>query len=414
MFLLQDQSELSLLDFENLLSADAFYDDPYPVYKLLRENEPIYWSDSWNCWLVTRYEDANTILRNASQFSNTNRFSNLIGTIAASTEQRLEILDEHMKLGIANTDRPEHTRLRTLTGRGFHPRHVASLEEYVQTVVDRLLDEIETHEFDVVARIARPLPTVIIADQLGVATREHALFAGLIDATTFHGRGSDIGQRAHGAVHALRSLEDWLLPLIQARRAVPRDDLLSRLVAAEEDGGLLDDRELVTSCIVLVRAGQLTTQGLIGNGILALLNHHPQWDKPVENPDMTGPAVEEILRYDTSFLRTLRRATTDVHIGGKTFRQNELVSVMLGAANRDPQRFDDPDVFDISREGAAHLGFGVGTHFCLGAPLARLEFATLLRALTERWPQLRLATSGIGRERDNVNRHVCELRVATS
>jgi hypothetical protein len=403
---------------DELLDSESFYRDPYPVYEQLRTDEPIFWSESWDSWLVTRFDDADAILRDASGFSNTDRFNRLLNELEArmpdSPGGELAPLFEHCRLGVANTDRPDHTRVRALVGHGFRPRDVVVQEEQITEVVDALLDAVTGSEFDLVSALASPLPAIVIANSLGVPAQDRVRFKALIDGTLFHGTGQDMLDRALGAVDALGSLEEWLVPMIQERRAEPKDDLLTELVFARENGDLLSDSELVTSCIVLVRAGQLTTQGLIGNGVLALLSHRDQWDKLVDDPSLVRNAVEEMLRYDTSFLRTLRRATADTVIRDKKVAKDDLISVMLGAAARDPERHIDPDVFDVEREDTKHLGFGVGVHFCLGASLTRLEVAIALKALVKRWPRLRVSeTETIEWEHDNVNRHLRSLRVRT-
>jgi cytochrome P450 len=400
--------------FDDLLQSESFYRNPYPVFALLREREPVFWSQSWKCWLITRFDDADTILRDASAFSNADRFDDLLSDLATqlSDDAELEPLLEHCKLGVANADRPDHTRIRGLLAHGFRPRDVSALESEVQAIVDGLLDGVEGPEFDLITVLASPLPSIVIANALGVPAEDRVRFKQLIDATLFHGTGPAMLGRALGAVNALRALDEWITPKIQDRRAKAKDDLLTRLVLAKEDGDLLNDSELVTSCIVLVRAGQLTTQGLLGNGVLALLSHQEQWDRLVADPSLAANAVEEMLRYDTSFMRTLRRSTANTVIRGQKIAKNDLISVMLGAANRDPERHGKPDLFDIAREDTRHVGFGVGVHFCLGAALARLEVATALKTLVHRWPGLRLVEGQtVEWEHDNVNRHVRALRV---
>jgi cytochrome P450 len=390
--------------FETDLSSESFYQDPYPAYRCLRETAPVYWSPSWRSWLVTRFADCDAILRDAARFSNANRFGQILDSIPELEQHDSQILRDHVQLGVANADRPEHTRLRSLMAQGFHPRDIEPMQEYVAGVVDELLEDVDGRELDLAAALARPLSAIVISDILGIAREERHRFKALIDATSFHGTGSALGSRAVGAVDALGKLTAWLEPLVLDRRNAPRGDMLSRLVAATDRGGILSDSELVTTCIVIVRAGQTTTEGLIGNAIVALLRNRDQWRLIVDDPSLVPGAVEEALRYDTSFLRTLRRVVTDVELHGQVIPAGDLVSVMLGAANRDPDRYDQPDVFDIRRDGIRHLGFGVGSHFCLGAPLARLEAAAAIGAIARRWPGLALRSAAVEWQADNVMR----------
>jgi cytochrome P450 len=399
-------------DFEAELCSRAFFRDPYPVYERLRAVAPVYWSESWQSWILTRFEDCDSVLRDAARFSNADRFAQILDVLPELAHRDTAILDQHVRLGVANADRPEHTRLRSLMQQGFHPRDVAPMADHVAAVVTDLLNAVDRRGFDLVEALARPLPAIVISEMLGIPPEDRHRFKALIDATQFHGAGTDLGERARAAVDALGLLEAWLTPMIVGRRAQPRDDILSRLVAATERGDILDDAELVATCIILVRAGQVTTEGLIGNGMLALLRHREQWEAIVAYPSLVPQAVEEMFRYDTSFLRTLRRVTDDVEFGGAQLKQGELVSVMLGAANHDPERYEQPHVFDIGRTPARHLGLGVASHFCLGAPLARLEAQTAIAAVAARWPALDLAPAEPDWHRDNVMRSLRQLLVA--
>jgi cytochrome P450 len=396
--------------FEADLHSDAFYQNPYPVYARIRASSTVYWSSSWQSWLITRFSDCDAVLRDASRFSNADRFSQILASVPELERCGRGMLEEHVRLGVANADRPEHTRLRSLMQQGFHPRDIAPMGEYVASVVEQLVAAVDASAFDLVDTIARPLSAIVICDVFGIAREERHHFKALVDATAFHGSGSDLATRAVKAVSALEALDAWLKPLIADRRVKPQDDMLGRLVAATDRGDIMSDDELVTTCIVIVRAGQVTTEGLVGNGLAALLANRDQWGLIVNDRELIPQAVEEMLRFDTSFLRTLRRAVVDVDLDGRSVKAGDLVSVMLGAANRDPARWDCPDLFDLTRSGKRHLGFGVGSHFCLGAPLARLEAATALEAIVERWPGLSLA-GAIEWQRDNVMRAPVNLPV---
>jgi cytochrome P450 len=293
-------------------------------------------------------------------------------------------------------DPPDHTRLRGLVSKAFTPRVVEALRPHIQTIVDGLLDRVRgAGKMDLVEDFAYPLPVIVICEMLGVPLEDRERFKtwGLdiargLDAIWLP-PDSDVARRSVAARH---ELAEYFRDLIGRRRTEPRADLLSGLIAAEEAGDKLSEEELLATCILLLVAGHETTVNLIGNGTLALLRNPDQLERLRRQPDLIGAAVEELLRYDGPVQRTARIPSEDVVIGGRTIPKGEMVMPFMGAADRDPAQFPDPDRLDIARADNRHLAFGWGIHFCLGAPLARVEGQIAIGTLVRRLPDLALAT----------------------
>ena len=292
-------------------------------------------------------------------------------------------------------DPPDHTRLRGLASKAFTPRVVEGLRPRVQEIVDGLLDRVERRgTMDLIEEFAYPIPVNVICEMLGVPVEDHERFKGWsldlargLDSIML-GPDSEVAKRSG---LARQGLTDYFRALIAERRASPRGDLLSGLIAAEEAGDKLSEHELLATCILLLVAGHETTVNLIGNGTLALLRHPDQRQKLRARPELIGTAVEELLRYDGPVQRTARTPSEDVAIGGRTIPKGEIVMPFIGAADRDPAQFPDPDRLDITRAENRHIAFGLGIHFCLGAPLARVEGQIAINTLLGRMPRLALA-----------------------
>lgn len=401
---------------DDLIQSPASWQDPYPAYARLREEAAVTWSDVWGAWVASRYADVVAALRDTRRFSNTDRFNNMIDRLPSEYSTELAPLREHFSLGVSNADPPDHTRLRALANPAFHPRSMAKVRPRVQAIVDELLDAAaDAGEMDVVADLAFPLPAIVIAEMLGVPPGDRTQFRQWMAETVIHSSPSDSVdvslQRARRAAAAIVSLTDWLRPMIESRRRRPTDDLLSTLVAAEGSSGALTEAELVTMCIILVRAGHQTTEALISNAVLALLQHPDQLALLLHRPELVPAAVEEFLRYHTSFLRTLRRVVEDTELGGVNLRAGDLVFLMLGSANHDPDQFPHSEQFDIARPAARHMSFGHGVHFCLGAPLARLEAELAITSLLARWPRFSLASTPPRHAPDDLMHHLESLRI---
>ncbi len=366
--------------------APEFVADPYPTYHRLRAEDPVHQSPL-GFWVLTRYEDVVAALRDP-------RFAK--EAIAALVAARYGGLPPGVGLSMLERDPPDHTRLRSLVNKAFTSRVVEVLRPRVQHIVDGLLDGVEGRgSMDLIEDFAYPLPVIVICEMLGVPVkdREHFKEWGMdiargLDAIMLP-PDSEVARRSAAARNALTG---YFQGLIAERRAAPRPDLLSGLIAAEEAGDKLSENELLATCILLLVAGHETTVNLIGNGSLALLRHPDQLRRLREDPGLIASAVEELLRYDGPVQRTARIPSEDVTVGGRIIPKGELVMPFIGAADRDPAQFPDPDRLDITRTDSRHIAFGWGIHFCLGAPLARVEGQIAINTLVRRLPKLALAT----------------------
>jgi cytochrome P450 len=290
-------------------------------------------------------------------------------------------------------DPPDHTRLRRLVSKAFTPRTIEQLRGHVGEICDDLLDQWRGDEpFEVMAGLAYPLPVIVICELLGVPVDDrHQMEGWSSDASRLLDFSQIDEETAMKGMVAAMQFINYFNGLFEARRAEPRDDLLTELVKVEEAGDKLTEEELRSIVLLLFVAGHETTMNLIGNGLFALLQHHDQWERLVADPSLVPSAVEECLRYDGPVHLTGRIATTDLEVGGRTFRKGEGVMTLLAAANRDPDKFPDPDRFDVGRTDNQHLTFSHGIHYCLGAALARLEGQVVFERLARRYPTLKLA-----------------------
>ncbi len=348
--------------------------DPYPVYAALRERDPVHRSRLIDVWLFTRYADVDAILRNHRRFSSDPRK----GTLSHRQEKLLPPADEFTLLFL---DPPDHTRLRA----------VNALETRIRAILESLLDDIEDpSRFDFMEAVARPLPMIVIAEMLGVPPDDRARFK-LWSARRARLLEPTIGMRERriGAA-ASRAFDAYFRSIIGDRRAAPRDDILSALVQAEDEGEPLSERETLNMLRLLLIAGNETTTNLIGNGVLALLRNPDQLERLRDDPILISAAVEELLRFDSPVQANFRRALADCEVNGFPVRKRDNIVLLIGAANRDPDAFERPDRLDVGHNTGSHLSFGRGIHHCLGAPLARLEGRIFLETLLDRFPRIDL------------------------
>lgn len=365
------------------LARPEFKANPYPFYARLRREEPVVRVSAVfiKAWLVTRYDDAAALLRDA-RFSKEQVTAKLV---------YLPPFARALAENMLGQDPPDHTRLRALVSKAFTPRRVEEFRGRIQAICDGLLDAARPGDFDLVRDYALPIPLTVISDMLGIPKEDRHRFHVLTRNSIIIGAPT----RLRDVPFALPSV--WLLMryfrrLFAERRAHPGDDLISALVEAEEAGEHLSEDELMGTAVLLLFAGYDTTVNLIGSGALALLEDPAQRARFVGEPDLAETAVEELLRYTSPVEMTPPRvAREDVTIGPVTVRRGEMVSAVLGSANRDESQFPDPDTLDITRDPNRHLALGAGIHFCLGAPLARMEGQVALTTLFRRFPRLRLA-----------------------
>jgi len=406
----------TLDDLDQQLGSPAFVDDPYPTYHRLRGEDPVHWSETVGAWLLTRYDDVSTTLRDPRHFSSSGRFSAVLEGLNGDERVAVRPLEEHFTVGLLGSDPPDHTRLRGLINRAFTPRVVEGLRPRVQEIVDGLLDAAAPRgQMDLVRDFAYPLPATVIAELLGAPADAQDDFKEWSDGIlAFQGIGRATPELLARSQRDLLAMREFLTELLAERRTTPREDLLSRLVAAETDGQGLSEAELLTTCVTLLTAGHETTTNLIANGLLTLLRHPEQCQRLRDAPELMPGAVEEMLRFESPLQRNPRRVAADVELRGKRLRRGEFVFQVLGAANHDPEQFPDPDRFDIGRQPNRHLAFGYGIHFCLGAPLARLEAAIAIGTLLRRLPGLRLASDAVEWQEHGLLRALSSLPVTFS
>lgn len=381
---------------DDLIAQPDFFDDPYPAYRTLRAEAPLAWSDTWGGWVITRYEDVAMVLRDARRFSSAGRIKYILDTLPDDARSRTGLLEAHYRVGIAHMDPPAHTRLRALLAPWFTPRHVEALRPRIRHLAGRLVDEALAHagdgRVDLMRALAYPLPALVVLEMLGAPTADtDKLRAWALDINLlFSGGGRAPADRVAQAQEGLAAMRAYIGELIAERRLHTSDDLIGRLVAAEQEGDRLNDDELVSTCVTLFVAGHETTTNLVGNGLVALLRAPQEMARLRAQPLLMEQAVEEMLRYDPPVHRSWRIATEEVALHGQLIRPGEMVLLMIGAAHRDPATFAWPERFDITRRENKHLGFGLGIHFCLGAPLARIEAPEALNALLARTSALAL------------------------
>ena len=379
-------------DLEALLAAPDLVDDPYPTYKRLREEAPVLWSERVNGWVLTRYDDVTATFNDSARFKNGGRFEPVFDAVDSTHRAEFAPMRKHYHYGVIGADPPDHTRLRGLIQKAFAPRALEAMRAPVQAIVDAHLDGVaNSGGMDVVRDLANPLPVIVIAQMMGVPPADSTLFKHWSDdVMRFQSGGRASLDDMRISQHALFEFRAYLQALFAQRRADPRDDLISALVQAEEQGDRLNEEELLATCVTLLVAGHETTTNLIANGLLALLRNPGQLALLRADPGLIGGAVEEMLRYDTSLQRNRRIVGEDLELRGQHMRKGQFVMQVIGAANRDPAVFADPDRFDITRNPNPHIGFGRGIHFCLGAPLARIEAPLAIQSLLKRFPDMRL------------------------
>ncbi len=382
---------MSGLEFD-LFSPD-FKQDPFTTFAQMRDETPIYAHVSPNgstTWYVTRYDDVLTVLRDNDRFVKDIRHTMLPEERPSSG--RHSSIQQRINENMLFSDPPDHTRLRALVTQAFTPRRVEKMQDQVQQIADDLLDQAALQgKMDVIADYALPLPVIVICEMLGIPKADRDMVSTWSQSIISPGsRGLNYRERKR----QMRAFVAYLGEMFARRNLDPQDDLVTALVQAEEDGERLTDAELSSMVALLLVTGHETTVNLIGNGVLALLQNPDQLQLLMENEDLLGTAVEELLRFDgpveTSTTRWVRR---DCEFMGQQLKRGDIMRVVLASANRDTAHFDNPDELNVTRQNNKHLAFGHGIHYCLGAPLARLEGKIAIKTLFDRFPQTRLFVS---------------------
>jgi len=357
----------------------AFQRDPYAVLHRVRAAAPAQWDELTHGWFVTTHDAVREILRDKDFWSDPRKADpdSAVARFQLAGDQEPSMLFQ---------DDPGHRRLRGLVNKAFTPKAVENMRGRIAQIATQLLDAITTDEFDLMERLAAPLPVIVIAEMLGIDTRQQDSFKAWSNAVvTAFFNVMRSAEEATAAADAQAALDACFRASIAQRRVSPRQDLISAMIQAAEGGDSMNDDEIVMQCNLLLIAGNVTTTDLIGNGVRALLENPNELAKLRARPDLLENAVEEMLRFDSPVINSGRIANRPVEIHGCPMHQTQSIGVSLAAANRDPAVYPEPDRFDIERTDTHHQSFGGGRHFCLGAPLARVEAQETIRALLQRF-----------------------------
>jgi cytochrome P450 len=392
------------------LTDPTVIDEPYEYFGELRETNPLYKNETWGGWIVTRYEDVRQCLQDDEHLSVEVEANRL-------RDSSLEIprTKEMFPKWIIYLDPPEHSKLRRIIGEAFNPEMVSNQRTEVEQVTKSLVENMSDQrpgEVDFIDEFAHPLPVQVISKIMGFPLEDGDNLGGWskdIGLTLFHYYDAD--DRHRRTEEAIGAFTDYLEEIVRERRKNPRDDLISYLNEAEADGERLTEDEVVATAVLLLFAGHETTTKLLANGMLELIRHPQQMELLRNDPSLAPQAVEEILRYQGTSKSLTRGVVKDFELRGKQIKEGERVLLSQAAANRDPRKFDDPDTFDITRGSMEHLGFGHGTHHCLGAPLARLEARVAFSELVRAFPDVELAADEIEWTRSPLVRGPKELPV---
>ncbi|OLD64882.1 MAG: hypothetical protein AUI47_03940 [Acidobacteria bacterium 13_1_40CM_2_68_5] len=361
--------------------------DPYPLYHRLRTEDPVHWDPFLHVWVVTRYSDVVRVLRDFSA-DRTPSPEQLTRMGLAELNPIAQVMVRQMLF----LDAPAHARIRGLAAHAFTPARVEVLRAHIREITDRLLEPVlPAGRMDVIADLAEPLPCIVTAEMLGVPVEDHRrLKAWSQDFAEMLGNFQHNPDHAPKIVRAVEEMTAYFRSAMRDQRKRPREGLVSTLMNAEVGGDRLTEEEVIANCIVTMVGGQETTTNLIGNGVLSLLRHPEELAKLRSDLSLIPSAVEELLRYESPSQHTGRLAPADLELSGQRILRRQAVIAVMGAANRDPDRFPDPDRLDITRQDNRHVAFGWAAHFCFGAPLARIEGQIALEAMLGRMPGLAL------------------------
>jgi len=376
----------STLSLYHLLDPEVLA-NPYPLYHRLRSEDPVHWDPYLHAWVVTRYAD----VVNVFQHFSANR-TPTPEQLTAMGLSALTPLADVMVRQMLFLDPPAHGRVRGLASKAFTPRRVEVLRRHIQDITRRLLDDVQDKgRMDVIADLAYPLPAIVTAEMLGVPTSDwKQLTAWSADFAQVLGNFQHNPERAPQVIRSLEGMIAYFRAAIREHRQHPREGLIHAYLTAEIDGDRFSEEEVIANTIVTMVGGQETTTNLIGNGVLSLLRNPDQFERLRNDLSLIPSAVEELLRYESPSQQTARLAPDDVMLGDKLIRKRQAVIAVMGAANRDPERFPDPDRLDLGRQDNRHVAFAWASHFCFGAPLARIEGQTAFEAIVRRMPDIKL------------------------
>ena len=364
--------------------------NPYPLYQRLRTEDPVHWDPFLHAWVVTRYADVVHALHHFSA-----RRTPTPEQLSAMGLAALNPIAQVMVRQMLFLDPPDHTRLRALASAAFTPRRVERLRSHIQEIMHGLLDGLVSRgQMDLIADFASPAPAIVTAEMLGVPVEDHEqLKEWSADFAEMLGNFQHNPDRFPKVLRSVEEMCSYFRSAMQEQRLHPREGLVSAMMEAEVDGAKLTEDEIIANLIVTMVGGQETTTNLIGNGLLTLLRNPTEMERLRADSFLIPSAVEELLRYESPSQHTARLAPADIEMGGKKIRERQAVIAVMGAANRDPERFPDPDRLDIARQDNRHLAFGWAAHFCFGAALARLEGQIAFEAILRRLPGLTLDAS---------------------
>jgi cytochrome P450 len=375
------------------LFTEGFQQNPYPAYRRLLEEAPVHYLDWGNgLWAVFSYAECNALLKDARlSAKRTGAF-----LLALPEENRGEFVElaHLLSLWMLFIDAPAHSRLRKLMNKGFSPTVLESLRPQIEAIVDRMVEPLRhSCEVELMHEIAHPLPVRVIAEMLGIPDTMQDQLVGWSNAiATFFGSPHRTLEQIRSAHQAVVALTEYFRDAVAKRRQQKGNDLISLLLKIEEDGEVLTEEELYAQCVMLLFGGHETTRNLIGNGMFTLLQHPNELSNLRDHPEMIRTAVEELLRYESPVQNTARIAKEEMEVCDVRLHPGDLIAVMLGAANRDPQQFKDPSRLDLSRLNNSHLAFGAGPHFCIGNQLARMEAQVAILKMVREFPQMRLTS----------------------
>lgn len=377
-----------------VLFSDEILQDPYPTYARLHQEGPLHYVDvggKWAVWSIFSHAECSAIGKDPR--CSAKRAQQMLLPLPLSRQSEFSELARMLSLWLIFMDPPEHTRLRKLLNKGFSPSVVDQLRPQVEAIVDRMLSPLQrASEVELMHQFANPLPVRIILEMLGIPQELHDTFVDWSRAiAVFRGSPDRTVEHARAAQDALIALTDFFRKTVAERRRNKGNDLISLLIDIEEEGEVLTEEELYAQCIALLFAGHETTRNLIGNGMYTLLRHPEQTAELHDNPEVIRSAVEELLRYESPVQFTARVLKEDIEICGRLIPKKWTILCMLGAANRDPKQFEEPDQLNLKRINNQHLAFSAGPHFCIGSQLARLEAQVALLNLVRRFPEMKLA-----------------------